>query len=122
MRKIVGLVLGCALAACGGSSGGGGGGTCEQIGRAICSKACSCRDGAACSVSQGSGGVTLSTDLSNEANCLALYVTFTCMMGDKGAYNDAAACLPMIQAATCTGTGADGALAFPTDPACDSPP
>jgi hypothetical protein len=38
------------------------------------------------------------------------------------AYNDAAACLPLVQAATCTGTGADGAMSFPMDMACQSPP
>ena len=117
----MGLVLGClALASCGSSSNGSGS-TCEQVGRAICAKACSCRDGAACALSQGDSSGSFSTDFSSEADCLALYVTFGCSAGDK-AYNDAAACLPMIQAATCTGTGADGALSFPKDPACDSPP
>jgi hypothetical protein len=37
------------------------------------------------------------------------------------AYNDAEACLPLIEAATCTGTGTDAALAYPADNACQSP-
>jgi len=117
MLKTLGLLLGCvALVSCGSGSGGGGSGTCQQIGTAICSKACSCRDGAACAISQG--GLTL--DFTDEADCRTLYVTVACSASAKP-YNDAAACLPMIQAATCASTGAEGALAFPTDSACDSP-
>ena len=33
------------------------------------------------------------------------------------AYNDAAACLPLVQAATCTGTGTEGSVSLPTDTA-----
>lgn len=116
MLKFLCLVFGgVALVSCGG--GGGSASTCQQVGEAICSKACSCRDGAACAISQGG----FSTEFKDESDCRALYVTFGCSTGDKAAYNDAVACLPMIQAATCAGTGADGALSYPTDPACDSP-
>jgi len=118
MLKTLGLLLGCvALVSCGSGSGGGGGGMCEQIGNAICSKACSCRDGAACAISHGD----VSEDFPSEADCRGFYVTLACSMGDKAAYKDAAACLLSVQAATCSSTGADGALAAPTDPACDSP-
>jgi len=117
MRMALCLMLGSlALAvSCGGGSGGSGG-KCQQIGNAICSKACSCRSGGTCAISQG--GVTV--DFTDEADCRALYVTFGCSMGDKS-YNDATACLPLIQAAACTGSGAEGALNFPADSACESP-
>ena len=66
------------------------------------------------------GGLTLTFD--SEADCTGIFVTFGCSMGDMAAYNDAAACLPLVQAATCTGTGTDAAVAFPADMACESPP
>ena len=118
MRKILGLAMaGLLLVAC--SSGGGSQSVCQKIGAATCQKACSCREGPACALSQG-GGLTLTFE--TEADCTGILVTFGCPQGDMAAYNDAAACLPLIQAATCTGTGADGALAFPADMACQSPP
>lgn len=121
MRKILCLVIGCvAMVSCGGGDGGGGGGggsKCAQIGAAICAKACSCRDGAACAISQG--GFTI--DFDSEADCKVLFVTVGCSMGDAKAYNDATACLPLAQAATCASTGAEGAATFPADMACQSP-
>ena len=119
MSKLLGLlVLSVALVNCGGGGGSSPQGTCQQIGAAICAKACSCRDGAACAISQG--GLTI--DFPNESDCKALYVTFGCSMGDMAAYNNAAACLPLVQAATCTGSGAEGAMAYPADMACETPP
>ena len=119
MRKILVLVVASlSLAACGDSGGGGPTGLCAQIGTAICAKACECREGATCAMSQG--GLELTFD--SEADCTGLFVTFGCSMGDMAAYNDAAACLPLVQAATCTGTGTTGAVSFPADPACESPP
>src|SRR5262245_27856380 len=140
MRGIVLLVIsGLALATCGdgggttgtggttgdGGTGGGSGGTgggsmslCQQIGTTICGKACACRDGTECAMSQE--GLTLSFD--SESDCLGFFVTLGCSMGDAAAYNDAAACLPLVQAAACAGTGTEGAVAFPTDTACQSPP
>jgi len=116
MRKLLGLVVvGVALVSCGGD--GGGSGLCQQIGTATCSKACGCRTGGTCAVSQGG----LTVDFNSESDCRAFFVTLGCSMGDKAAYNDAAACLPLVQAATCTGTGADGALSYPPDIACQSP-
>ena len=118
MRKIVGLMVAClALVSCGGD-GGSSSGLCQQIGSAICAKACSCLDGPTCAMSQG--GLTLTFD--SEADCVGLFVTFGCSMGDMAAYNDAAACLPLVQAATCTGTGTDAAVLFPAEMACESPP
>ena len=43
-------------------------------------------------------------------------------MGDMAAYNDANACLPLVQAAVCTGTGTEGAVTFPMEAACETPP
>ena len=118
MRKIFGVLLvGMALVSCGGDSGGGAGGLCAQIGAAICAKACSCREGPTCAMSQG--GLELTFD--SEADCTGFFVTLGCSMGDAAAYNDAAACLPLVQAAACTGTGVDGAVVYPDDTACDSP-
>jgi hypothetical protein len=115
MRKILGLVLaGLFLATCGGGSPS----VCQQIGSATCQKACACREGPTCALAQG--GVTLTFD--TESDCSGFLVTLGCSQGDMAAYNDAAACLPLIQAATCTGTGTDGALSFPPDMACQSPP
>lgn len=57
----------------------------------------------------------------SEADCKGWLVTLGCSMGDAKAYNDAAACLPLVQAATCTGSGTEGALTFPADMACQSP-
>jgi hypothetical protein len=114
MRKLLVLVVAClSLATCGGGSSG----PCQEIGNMVCDKACACRDGAACAVTQD--GLTLSFD--NESDCKALFVSFGCMMGAAAAYNDANACLPLIEAATCASTGTDGALAFPTDNACQTP-
>ena len=58
MHKILVLmVAGLSLVTCGGD-GGGASGTCQQIGTTICQKACSCREGPTCAMSQG-GGLTL---------------------------------------------------------------
>jgi hypothetical protein len=114
MRKIIGVVVaGLLLMSCGSDSQS----LCEQIGIATCQKACSCREGATCALSQDSLTVTFDT----EGDCRGFLVTLGCSQSDKAAYNDAAACLPLVQAATCTGTGADGALSFPADMACQSP-
>jgi len=119
MRKILVLVVASlSFATCGDSGGGGSGGLCGQIGAAICAKACSCRDGAACAI--GSGGVVLTFE--SETDCTGLYVTFGCSMGDMAAYMDAAACLPLVQAAACSSTGTEGAVAFPMEAACQPPP
>jgi hypothetical protein len=118
MRKVLGLVIvSLALVSCGGGGGSGSQGLCQQIGGATCTKACSCREGPTCAMSQG--GIELTFD--TEADCRGFLVTLGCSEGDKAAYNDAAACLPLVQAATCTGTGTDGALSFPPDTACASP-
>ena len=69
-------------------------------------------------MSQGGAELTFDT----EADCTGILVTFGCSMGDSAAYNNAAACLPLIQAATCTGSGTTGALNYPADTACESPP
>lgn len=115
---VVGLVTGTiALVSCGSDGGGGGGGLCQQIGNAACTKACSCRDGAACAISQGA----FTIDFDSEADCRGFFVTLGCSMGDSAAYNNAAACLPLVQSAMCATTGAEGALTFPTDTACESP-
>jgi hypothetical protein len=114
MRKILVLMMaGFFLVTCGSSSVS----LCEQIGTAICQKACACLDGPMCAVSQG--GLTVNFD--TEADCRGLFVTLGCSSGDKAAYNDAAACLPLVQAATCTGAGTDAAVLFPPDMACQSP-
>jgi hypothetical protein len=116
MRKILGLVLATlSLATC--DSGDGGSGLCQQIGIAICEKACACREGPTCATSSGA----LTLDFDSDADCRGFFLTLACSMGDQAAYNDAAACLPLVQAATCTGTGTDGAVSFPMDMACQSP-
>ena len=118
MRKILVLVVASlALATCG-DSGGGPTSTCAQIGAMLCAKACSCREGPTCAMSQAGAESTFP----NEADCTGLYVTFACSMGDMAAYNDAAACLPLVQAAACIGTGTEGAVEYPMDIACQSPP
>src|SRR3989442_717282 len=106
MRQILCLVIpGLLLLSCGSGTQS----LCQQIGAATCQKACSCREGPTCAMSQGGFEVTFNT----EADCTGFLVTFGCSMGDKAAYNDAAACLPLIQAATCTGSGTTGALMYP---------
>jgi hypothetical protein len=117
MRKFLGLAfVTLALSTCGGGSSGSQS-VCQQIGTALCTKACSCRDGAGCGISEG--GATL--DFPSESDCRGFYVTVACSQGDKVAYNDAAACLTMVQAATCDSTGAEGAVAYPTSTACETP-
>ena len=116
MSKVLGLVIvSVMLGACGG--GGGSGGDCQQIGSALCAKACSCHGGGACAVYQDS--VTL--DFASQSDCLEFFVTLGCSMGDKAAYNDAAACLPLAQAATCTSTGSENAVSYPADMSCQTP-
>lgn len=119
MRKVLGLVIASlALVSCGGGGGSGSQSLCQQIGVATCTEACACGDGSMCALTQG--GTTLSFD--NASDCRGFLVTLGCSNGDQAAYNDAAACLPLVQAATCTGTGPDGALSFPPDMACQTPP
>jgi hypothetical protein len=116
MRKYFGLVLaGLMWVSCGGSSGTQS--TCEEIGTVTCQKACACLDGPMCAITQD--GATFSFD--TEADCRGFLVTLACSQSGMPAYNDAEACLPLIQAATCTGSGTDAALAFPADNACQSP-
>ena len=118
MHKIlVMLAAGLFVVTCGGD-GGGSSGTCQQIGSTICEKACSCREGPTCAMSQGGFELTFDT----MADCTGFFVTLGCSMGDMAAYNDAAACLPLVQAATCTGTGVEGAVTFPPEAACETPP
>jgi hypothetical protein len=111
------LVMLLALS-CGGSGDSGGGSPCAQVGAATCNEACACTDGPGCNITQGA--VTLSFD--TEADCRGFLVTLSCSDSTMPAYNDAAACLPLVQAATCTGTGTEAALAFPTDTVCQTPP
>ena len=116
MRKNIGLVLvGLLWLSCGGSSGTQS--TCEMIGTVACQKACACLDGPMCQISQGG----LTSSFPSEADCRGFLVTLGCSQGDMAAYNNAAACLPLVQAAQCTGTGTDAALAFPADNACQTP-
>jgi len=114
-RAWVGPVLAAVLTlTCGGSDSGGS--PCQTLGNAICAKACACTDGAGCALTDGTGG-TLTYD--TEADCRGFQVTLACSGGSG--YNDAAACLPLVQAATCTGTGTEASLVYPTDNACGSP-
>jgi hypothetical protein len=102
------LPLGC---------GGGGGSPCQQVGAATCTKACACTDGPGCNIT--GGALTLS--FPTEMDCRTLLVTFGCS-DSMPSYNDPVACLPLVEAASCTGKGTDAALAFPTDMVCESPP
>lgn len=104
------LVLGC-------GGGDGGGNPCQQVGAALCSKACACTDGPGCNLSQD--GVSLT--FANESDCRVFLVTLSCSDQSMPAYNDAAACLPLVEAAACTGTGTDASLVYPADPACATP-
>jgi len=117
MRKIIGLALvGLLWLSCGGGSGSQS--TCQMIGTLTCQKACDCLDGPACQISQGGFAISFDT----MADCQAFFVTAACSQnGGAMAYNDANACLPLIQAAACTGSGTDAALAYPADDACQSP-
>ena len=65
------------------------------------------------------GGFAITFD--SEADCRGLFVTLGCSMGEAAAYNDGAACLPLVQAAAWTGTGTEGAVEYPADVACESP-
>jgi hypothetical protein len=103
---------------CGGGGGTGGGSPCQQVGAATCTKACACTDGPGCNITQGA--LTISFD--TEMDCRTFLVTFGCSDSSMPSYNDAAACLPLVEAASCTGTGTDAALAFPTDTVCETPP
>jgi hypothetical protein len=106
------MVAGLWLVSCGGDSG-----LCQQIGSTLCEKACSCREGPECAMSQDGFPVSFPS----ESDCRGWLVSLGCSGGDKAAYNDAAACLPLVQAATCTGEGTDGAVSFPTEMACATP-
>lgn len=120
MRGILGRVLlvlfGLAFVSCGSGSSSPQS-LCAQIGTVTCQKACSCLDGPECAMTQD--GFTLSYP--TEADCHTGEIALKCAQGDKAAYNDAAACLPIMQAATCTGTGTEAALMYPADPACQMP-
>ena len=103
---------------CGGSGTSGPATPCQEVGAATCNEACACTDGPGCNISQGA--VTLS--FGTEAACRGWLVTLSCSDSTMPAYNDAVACLPLVLAATCTGTGTDASLAFPTDTVCQTPP
>ena len=112
MRKLwVLVVAGLSLVSCGSES------LCEQIGNTLCKKACDCREGDGCAMTQDGFSITFDS----ESDCRLFLSGFGCSMGDKAAYNDAAACLPLVQAAMCTGAGAEGALDYPADTACETP-
>jgi hypothetical protein len=108
------LVLATLMMTCG---GGGGGGTCSAVGEAACDRACACTDGPGCAIFEG--GITASFDSADQ--CRAFFITLGCAQGDAMAYNDGAACLPLVKAASCTGTGTDAALAWPSESACVTP-
>jgi hypothetical protein len=103
---------------CGGSGTSGPTSPCQEVGAAMCNQACACTDGPGCNISQGGLSLTFDT----EADCRGILVTFACSDPNMPAYNDASACLPLVQASTCTGTGTDAALLYPSDPACAAPP
>ena len=105
--------------ACGGSGNSGPATPCQEVGAASCNQACACTDGPGCNISSQDG---LSLTFPTEADCRVFLVTLACSDQSMPAYNDAAACLPLVQAASCTGTGTDAALAYPSDPACAAPP
>jgi hypothetical protein len=119
MRKILLLVVvvaGLSLVSCGSGSSG----LCAQIGKTVCQKACACKEGPGCAISLGEG---FSETFDSESDCRFFLVTLSCSDGDMAAYNDAAACLPLVQAAGCTGTGEEGAFMSPPDTdVCDTPP
>ena len=104
------VVAGLWLVSCGGDS------TCQKIGTALCEKACSCREGPTCAIE---AGLTFTFD--SESDCRGFFVGLACSGGDMAAYNDAEACLPLVQAATCTGTGTEAGVSLPTDLACETP-
>jgi hypothetical protein len=113
------LVVVLALACGGGSSSNTGGDpACQQVGNATCDKACTCTDGPGCNISSQGG---LSITFNSEMDCRTFLVTVACSDPSMPSYNDAAACLPLVQAATCTGTGTDASLAYPSDMACAAP-
>lgn len=112
------LVVVLALA-CGGSGNSGAGSPCAQVGAATCNEACACTDGPGCIISS-QDGLTITFD--TETACRTFLVNVACSDSTMPAYNDAAACLPLVQAAMCTGTGTTASLDFPTDPACQTPP
>ena len=118
MRKILLLVVvaGLSLVSCGSD---GPSGPCAEIGTLICQKACACQEGPGCAISLGEG---FSETFDSEGDCRFFLVSLTCSDGDMAAYNDAAACLPLVQAATCTGTGEEGAVVAPDADACQTPP
>ena len=91
---------------------------CQQVGAALCAKACACTDGPGCNISQDGVSLTFNT----ESDCRVFLVTLSCSDQSMPAYNDAAACLPLVQAAACTGTGTDASVVYPSDQACATPP
>jgi len=116
LRVLVVIILGLVSGVgCGGSDGGG---LCQQVGNAACAKACSCREGPTCAVTEDG----LTVDFESESDCNVWFVTVGCAKGDKAAYQDAASCLPLVKAATCTGTGTEAALSYPADDVCMPPP
>ena len=102
------VVAGLSLVSCGGDS------TCQKIGGTICEKTCSCREKPTCAIQGG-------FSFDSESDCRGFFVVLACSGGDMAAYNDAEACLPLAQAATCTGTGTEGAVSIPTEMACQTP-
>ena len=103
------------VSACGGDDDDSGGSSCEQAGHAICTAACACRDGASCAVTDETGAGTISFD--SESDCVGLYVTLGCSGGGDGSI-DFDACVADVEAAECSGTGADGAVISPAS--CDA--
>lgn len=104
-----------------GCSSSGGGGECRAAGRALCQRACDCRDGPECALSSGGadggGGATLTFD--SQADCVGLVVTLGCSGGgDPGV--DFGACTSAVAAGMCVTDGA-GDSSFQSPTACEAP-
>lgn len=88
---------------------------CEAAGHAICDRACDCRDGDGCGVTDSTGGVTLGFD--SLSDCEGLYITLGCSGGGDETI-DLEACASDMPDAECSGTGEDAAVAVPAS--CES--
>lgn len=115
MRKVLGFVT-LTLLLAGTTNCGSDESLCEKVGKAVCAKACSCREGPTCGLSEGAA----TFDFESESDCKILLVTLGCSNSENSGYKDAAACLPLVEAGTCTGTGTEAAFSYPTEMACSS--
>lgn len=94
---------------------------CRTAGQAICERACACREGAECALTDAMGNATISFD--SESDCVGLFVNLGCSGGGDSTI-DYDACESAVSGGMCIQAGTDDmgnpAQAFVSPDACNT--